>query len=261
MTLLGVEHALAFSSIPYPHSPLRTLDPRWKLGGLVVALLSVSLLRTLPVAATALILSLLLAWTARIPRRWYLLRLATVGFFLAFFLVPLPFLVDGSGQAWSWGPLRVSFDGLTLALFIAAKAGTILTLVLVLLTSAPLEETLDAAHALRMPGLFVQLAVLTYRYIFVLSSELARLRVALRVRGYRNRADRHSYRTVGHVAGTLLVRGYERAERVGQAMRSRGFTGRFHSLAEFHTNARDVASFLLVAVTVMGLLAWDVWGR
>ena len=102
-----------------------------------------------------------------------------------------------------------------------------------MLATAPLEVTLKAAHALRVPGLLVQLALLSYRYLFVLGDELARLRVALRVRGYRHRANWHSYRTVGHVAGTLLVRGYERAERVGQAMRCRGFDGRFRSLTEF----------------------------
>src|SRR5437868_4244073 len=82
--------------------------------------------------------------------------------------------------------------------------------------------------------------VLTYRYTFLLAEELGRLRIALRVRGYRNRANLHSYRTIGHVAGTLLVRSHERAERVGQAMRCRGFDGRFRSLTAFRTRWPDV---------------------
>jgi cobalt/nickel transport system permease protein len=121
-----------------------------------------------------------------------------------------------------------------LALRLLAKAAAILTLMLVLLATAPLEATFKAAHALRVPGLLVQLAMLTMRYTFLFGTELTRMRVALRVRGYRSRVARHSYRTIGHVAGTLLVRGYERAERVGQAMRCRGFDGRFRSLTEFH---------------------------
>jgi len=103
--------------------------------------------------------------------------------------------------------------------------------------------------------------MLTYRYIFVLATELARLRIALRVRGYRNRASRHSYRTVGHVGGTLLVRGYERAERVGQAMRCRGFDGRFRSLAEFRTTTADLSFFLVLVGAVAGLLLWEVLQR
>jgi len=112
-----------------------------------------------------------------------------------------------------------------------------------------------------VPGLLVQLALLSYRYLFVLAEELSRLRVALRVRAFRSRVSAHSYRTIGHVAGALLVRGYERAERVGQAMRCRGFAGRFHSLAEFRTTATDVAAFALVVGCAAALLAWDVLWR
>jgi cobalt/nickel transport system permease protein len=252
---------ISFDPLPCPDSPLRRLDPRWKLAALLLLAVLVAAVRGLAPTGAALLGALAFAAVARLPWRWYLGRLAAVGLFVGLFTLPLPFLLAGPGPTWTLGPISVSWFGLRTALFVAGKALTILTLMLVLLASAPLEDTLKAAHALRVPGLLVQLAVLTYRYIFVLEGELARLRVALRVRGYRNRADRHSYRTIGHVAGALLVRGYERAERVGQAMRCRGFTGRFHSLTRFHTTAADVAVFLLLVGGGVGLLAWDVLGR
>ena len=87
------------------------------------------------------------------------------------------------------------------------------------------------------------------------------MRIALRVRGYRNRAIAHSYRTIGHVAGTLLVRGHERAERVGQAMRCRGFDGRFRSLTAFHTTLRDVVCCLIVVSGAVGVAALDWFSR
>jgi cobalt/nickel transport system permease protein len=251
---------ISFEPFPCPASPLRRLDPRWKLAALLLAAVLVAAVRTLAPTAAALLGALALAALARLPWRWYLGRVAAVGLFVALFALPLPFLLGGDGPTWTLGPVTVSWYGLSMALFVAAKALTVLTLMLVLLASAPLEDTLKAAHALRVPGLVVQLAVLTYRYIFVLEGELARLRVALRVRGYRNRADRHSYRTVGHVAGALLVRGYERAERVGQAMRCRGFAGRFHSLTRFRTTPADVAAFALLVGSAGALLAWDRLG-
>jgi cobalt/nickel transport system permease protein len=78
------------------------------------------------------------------------------------------------------------------------------------------------------------------------------------VRGFRNRPSLRSYRTVGHVAGTLLVRSSEQAERVAQAMRCRGFDGRFRSLTEFRTTAADGILFLLVVVVAGGLVFWDM---
>jgi cobalt/nickel transport system permease protein len=252
---------LAFDHLPCPDSPLRQLDPRWKLAALLPAAMVVALLRTLPATALALVGALALAALGRLPLRWYVTRLGAVALFLAFFTLPLPFLLDDGGPAWKLGLVRASWYGLRISLLLATKATALLTLMLVLLVTAPLERTLKAAHALHVPGLFVQLAVLTYRYLFVLADELARLRVALRVRGYRNRANRHSYRTVGHVAGTLLVRSYERAERVGQAMRCRGFDGRFRSLTVFWTTPADVLAWVLILGYAAGLLLWDLAQR
>src|SRR5205807_3520409 len=99
----------------------------------------------------------------------------------------------------------------------------------------PFSRTMQAAESLGLPRLLARLALMSYRYVFVLADEFARLRTALRVRGFSNRANLHSYRTVGRVTGTLLVRGSARAERVAHAMRCRGFDGRFRALHDFQT--------------------------
>ncbi len=236
---------------PVADSPLRRFDPRWKLAALALAALVAALLRTLPAAAVALASALLLAWLGRVSRRWLLARLGALAGALVLFALPLPLLVRGD-PAWAWGPVQFSLEGARLGLLVALKALTVGVLVLVLLATAPLDATLKAAHALRVPGLLVQLAMLSYRYLFVLADELLRLRIALRVRGYRNRANWHSYRTIGHVAGTLLVRGYERGERVGQAMRCRGFDGQFRSLTAFRTRWADVLAFGTIVLAIAG---------
>jgi cobalt/nickel transport system permease protein len=252
---------LAFTPPPCPDSPLRRLDPRWKLAALALAALVAAVLRALGPALAALAGSLLLAAVARLPLRWYLERLGALALFLMVFAGPLPFLVRGEGAVWQWGPLSVSERGTLVGLLLCTKAVTLVTLVMVVLATAPLDATLKAAHALRVPGLLIHLGLLSYRYLFVLADELARLRIALRVRGYRNRAGWHSYRTLGHLAGAVLVRGQERAERVAQAMRCRGFDGRFRSLTAFHTTGTDVLVFVVVVIGAALLGWWDVAPR
>jgi cobalt/nickel transport system permease protein len=58
------------------------------------------------------------------------------------------------------------------------------------------------------------------------------------------------------------VRSHERAERVSQAMRCRGFDGRYRSLREVRTRGADVLIFA-IGLVVMGLLplAIDLWLR
>lgn len=248
---------LAFSTPPRTDSPLSRLDPRWKLAAFTLVALAATLLCTLPATLLAFAGALLLVILARLPPRWVLSRLGGLALALAVFLVPLPFLLDRDGPAWDWGIVRLSLRGATAAGLIAAKALTVVTLMLVLLATAPLDATLKAARSLHVPGVLVQLALMSYRYLFLLADELSRLRIALRVRGYRNRPTRHSYRTVGHVAGTLLVRGYERAERVGHAMRCRGFDGEFRTLTSFHTTSADVVAFLILLAAAAGVCWLD----
>ena len=49
----------------------------------------------------------------------------------------------------------------------------------------------------------------------------------------------------------------QRGERVGQAMRCRGFDGRFRSLAEFRTRPADCLFFFLMAGGAAALLLVD----
>jgi cobalt/nickel transport system permease protein len=236
-------------------SVFHRMDARWKLAAFIFGSIAVVTLQNTWAAGTAFLGSLVLLLASRLPWRWFLGRLSGVGLFLTFFLVLLPLTMPGPGP--QIGPVTFSWHGLQVAGLICLKALTLVAIVLFLFATEPFEMTLKAAHALRAPSLFVHLLMLTYRYIFLFGDELQKLRIALRLRGYRNRASRHCYRTIGNVTGTLLVRSYERAERVGQAMRCRGFDGQFRSLHQFRTRTADVVK-LVVVLFLLGGLPWMV---
>ncbi len=210
---------LAFDIPTLPDSPLTRMDPRWKLAALLPAALMLALVQAVPAAALALVLMLVLAECGRLPWGWLSRRLAWMAFLLLLFVVWLPFLPDPRSETMPFLGLRFSVRGLERVGVVLLKTLAVVTAMLIVLATAPLYDTLKAAQALRVPGLLVHILLLTMRYVFLLGEEFTRLRTALRVRAYKNRADLHSWRTVGHVAGTLLVRGSERAERVGHAMR------------------------------------------
>lgn len=234
---------IRFAVPPLIDSSLARLDPRWRFAALVAITVGVASVRTWQAALLCLGFAGLLAVLARMDWRWYAGRLGLVVGLLALFVLPLPLL---------------SRESYIFTLMIAAKVMALFTLSMVLLVTAPIETTLKAARALWFPGLLVHLLLLTYRYVFLLADELARLRVALRVRGFRNRADLHSYHTVAAATGTLLVRGYERAERVEAAMRCRGFDGEFRSLSNFRTRPVDVGALVLSLILVALILYLDI---
>ena len=156
--------------------------------------------------------------------------------------------------------IAISERGLLSGLTVFLRCLAIGCFALLLVGTAPLHRTFTAAQRLKIPGVLVILAQLAYRYAFLLYDELRRLRVVLWVRGFRTRISRHSYHTLGHVVGAVLVRGSDRAERVADAMRCRGFDGRFRSLSTPRTAPADLFVCTLIVGTAGALLAWDRLG-
>jgi cobalt/nickel transport system permease protein len=241
-------------------APLATIDPRWKLAALVPAALLLSILHTPGPAAAGLAGALLLVLAARVPVRWYVARVGTLLVFLGLFLLLLPLADNGDAEWWNIGPIQISPRGTILALVLLLKAVAMASVVLAAATTAPAETHLKALQSLRVPGVLVQLAALTVRYLAVLTDEFGRMRTALRVRGYRQQASLRSLRVVAHVCGMLLVSGHERAERVAHALRCRGFDGRFRTLTRFRTRPRDVWFFSMVLASAVALVVWDALG-
>jgi cobalt/nickel transport system permease protein len=239
-------------------APLARIDPRWKLAALVPAALLLSTLGTLATTVVALWGTLLIVRAARVPLHWYLTRLATLIVFLALFLIMLPFIDHGDAEPWQCGPVLLSPRGTVLAAVLLLKAVAIVSLLLAAITTAPAETHLKALRAMHVPGVLVHLTALTVRYLAVLLDEFGRIRIALRVRGYRQRATLSSLRVVANVSGMLLVRGNDRAERVAHALRCRGFDGEFRALTSFRTRPRDVLFFASILAASVGLVLWDV---
>ncbi|MCE9533564.1 MAG: cobalt ECF transporter T component CbiQ, partial [Planctomycetes bacterium] len=237
---LNVEHLSPRDSL------FARFDPRWKLAALLLSVVAVAVMRSPIILLAALVGSLTLAAIARLPGRWFRARIGLLLFALVPFLIILPLTVDRGGITYHLLGLRFSEVGFLAAGALLCRSIAIVTLMLILLGTAPLHHTLRAAQRLGCPGFLVMLTMLSYRYIFLLFDEFERIRIALRVRGFRNRTNAHSYRTIGQVTGTLLLRGLERAERVNHAMRCRGFDGHFRSLDEFRTRKWDVLMFLLI---------------
>ncbi len=103
-----------------------------------------------------------------------------------------------------------------------------------------------ALGRLGLPDRLVLLFVLTVRYADVMHEESARLRQAMKARGFQPRFSMRTLRTFGYLVGLLLIRGMARAERVLVAMKCRGFDGQFRTLIVLTPRWTDAAFAVLV---------------
>lgn len=205
---------------------LARIDPRMRL---VVALLFAVSLAVLsePLAlGFALFIAVLAVAAAGLAPEQAFRRLAGVEGFLIVLLVTLPFTVPGTPLFSDLG-LSASAEGLGRAVTLVLRVNAAVLASMALLGGLGGQRLAGAMTGIGLPPVLTSLMLLTLRYVATFGDEYGRLRVAMRVRGFKPGSNRHTWRSLGYLVGMLLVRSLERAERVRAAMLCRGYTGQF----------------------------------
>lgn len=239
-------------------SDLRGLDPRVRVVATLAFAVAVVALERMESAAWALGAAALVAALFRVQPAVAARRLVAAQASLALLLVTLPFSIPGEPLL-RVGPLEASRAGVLRAATIALEANAILVAALALLGTLDAGRLGHALYRLRAPAPLVHLLLFTVRYLGLIQAELGRLRSAMRARAFRPRGDLHTWRSLGLLAGVLLVRSAARAERVMEAMRCRGFTGRLVLLDDLRWRAADGVFAAVFGLGIAGLLAVDRW--
>ena len=244
----------------YAHqgSPLHRWEPRYKLIGLMALIFAFSFIRDLWLLPVMLAVTFALYALSKLPLSFLLARLRYPGFFLLIVAILLPFL-SGSTVLLRIGPLALRQEGCLDLLLIASKFVAILTTGLVLFGTAPFLDTIKAMRALGLPPVLADMTLLTYRYIYEIGGDLARMEIAMGLRGFRARhLGGRVLRGLASLAGSILVRSYERSERVYKAMVLRGYDQPTRSAAETPTLFSDLAGLFALLLTAAGFIAAEI---
>lgn len=241
-------------------SALHRRDPGLKILSALAFSLPAAMVQDLPASGACLALGALLAMLARLPLVPLLRRLCVVGLFVGFLWLFLPFSLPGKA-VFSLGPLTATREGIRLCLLLTGKSFGIVLALTALLATMPITALGQALQRLGLPDKFCLLLLFTWRYIAVIRQEYLRQHRCVRARGFKPRTSLHTYRTYAWLVGMLLVRSWDRAERVHQAMRCRGFSGRFHSIARFSRSRADWWLLISSLCAGAGLLALDIASR
>ncbi len=233
------------------------LDPRGKIvvAGLFAVLIAVS--KSYTATLTGLALALLCLGLARLPLKKVAARLLVVNSFIFFLWIVLPLTYPGE-VVWRLGPLAVTKPGLIFTGLITLKSNAIIIALIALVATVPIVTLGQAMHDLRLPDKLCHLLLFTYRYLYVFEQEFRRLVLAMKIRGFQPRTNLHTYRSYAYLAAMLLVRSYDRADRVFQAMLCRGFHGAFYSLRTFSWQRRDWV-FVAASLPALALLLYLNW--
>lgn len=151
-----------------------------------------------------------------------------IGIFNPIFDNSTMYVLDGIRLSGGW----ISFFSIMIKFVLAVLAA------LTVIATTGMDRIADALRLLRVPRVFVLQLLLTYRYISVLMEEVARI-----IRAYSMRAPSHSgvqKGVWGSLAGNLLLRTFDRAHSVYQAMVQRGFNGEYNTGYDRRVTIQDM---------------------
>ncbi len=245
---------------PVAHDTLSWIgrtDPRARLVSAVAFSVVVAMADRFVVLGSALAVMLCATALSGVSLRVVIGRLLLLGGLLLPLILLLPLTTAGTSVL-TIGPICPTREGLLLGATVALKANAIMLALLSLLGSMDATTLGHTLSHLHVPDKLTHLLLLTVRYLDVLHGEMLRLWSAMKVRGFRPRMDGHTYRTYGYLIGMLLVRSFDRSQRVMAAMKCRGFRGKFHLLDHFAFSRRDLP-FCIASTVILFTLALLQW--
>ena len=255
-------HHAFIDKFAHLESPVHRLDPRTKIISFFFFVIAVVLTTDYLAFGLFFVLILSALIASKVPLG-YVFRHSLVVFPFAG-LVGLSLLFVKNGEvigSLPIGPflLSVSKEGVQLFLSVLLKSWLSVLAMLALVSTTRFPVLLKGFEWLKAPQLILMIISFMYRYIFLLTDEVMRMKAARDSRGQQNNLL-ENFRAAGCMIGALFIKSYERAEKAYLAMCARGFDGQIRTMHDFSAGRADVAFVLIFCSSVVAimLLGWLV---
>lgn len=199
---------------------LHSIDARLKLALLITAVAINIYFAQLWLSMSLFAAGTLLAIWSRIPPRLFFL----------FFIIPawstlvvvLGFTAGfGTTPIHSLGPITFYREGFSLGLAAAARVACDMSWMAAVFLTTPFSEILKALKWFRVPTVLLDAIAMGYRYMSLIMKEFTKMKISARTRGG-FQSYRLALQSTARLLAQVVLRAYDRATRIQEAMISRG---------------------------------------
>ena len=231
-------------------SQLHELSPQLKILSTLLIVISIAfskIINPFQIISHAVIVFLIIRFS-NIPLKTYLKRLTLDIPFILFALF-LPFLSSGNNDmVFTLFTFEIYRTGLLEMFAILFKATAGLSMGIILTATSTNIELIYGLQKLKVPPIIIAIMSFSIRYIDVFIDEFKRVKISMQSRGYIEKGIK-TLLPIAYASGAMLIRGYERGERVYLSMISRGFTG----VIELQDRDYKQSNYLL-ALTIFSII-------
>jgi cobalt/nickel transport system permease protein len=245
-------------------SPLHRLDARIKIICAVAAVFCIVLLSHWELALLFFATCIGLVLFSKASLKVYLKRLLFPLLIIVFVAITLPFTYGTTVIAVVPSlMLPIYNEGILFAILIFTRCLAAVAVLNLLILVTPITTVMDSLAWFHVPSAVIDTMMLMFRYITVLSEESTRMYRAQESRCGHSRSVSYLKKLAnyGSIAGALLMRAFDRAIKVGDAMASRGYTGTYtlFTYEKRRLPPRDLIAGLLIVSASIALVIVDVF--
>ena len=229
------------------------VDPRIKFVTAVGMIISILLSTAFIWPLTVLCVCVAMILGMRIPLKIVILRMIPPMTIVAVIVLLRSFLVSGNTLFeidLGFTIIKASREGLLEGLLIGSKVTGSVSVILLLSLTTPAYKIFLSLLWLKVPNLWVEIAMMMYRFIFALLEHTGNIISAQQTRlGYIN--TKKSLFSVGTLAGAVLLGAIDQSQRTTEAMMLRCYTGRFVTEPLGPLKKTDILLVLSIPVTAL----------
>jgi cobalt/nickel transport system permease protein len=260
MTLTHVD----FEEHSEGNSPVHRLDARIKIICATAAVFCIVVLSHWELALIFFATCIGLVLYSRASLKTYVKRLLFPLVIIAFVAVAPPFTYGTTVVAHVPGLMLPVFqEGILFAILLFTRCLAAVAVLNLLILITAITTVMDSLAWFHVPSVVIDTMTLMFRYISVLSEESTRMYRAQESRCGHSRSVSYIKKLAnyGSIAGALLMRAFDRAIKVGDAMASRGYTGTYmlFTYEKRRLPTLDLIVGLLIVSASIALVIVDVF--
>ena len=226
------------------------LDPRFKFILIILFAFTIALGEKLFMLGQGIIFAIILVITTGLDYKSIVKRLMVVNIFILFIWLFMPFTYPGE-EIFQFWYFTASREGILYALKITLRANTIMLFIITFLSTSSISAMLHALNYFYLPDKLIYLFFFVYRYLHVIKDEFDRLYNAMLIRGFKAKTNLHTYKSYAYLIAMLLIKSYERSQKVYEAMLCRGFKGKFYIIDDFEVNRYDIVFAFIFLIIII----------
>ncbi|MDR2966685.1 MAG: cobalt ECF transporter T component CbiQ [Methanobacteriaceae archaeon] len=174
----------------------------------------------------AFLIAIILLFLAKVPIKFYLKFISIPFGFSLITCVIMAFFFGSGTIIYETGILDIVIreDALVLAILTFSRTLACFSALGFLALTTPIAEVLNNLDKIKVPKVFIEIALLMYTVIFVFLEQVKIMTNAQQTRmGYNG--IKNSYRSLGLLVANLFLRSLDKSEQLQRTLDSRGYSG------------------------------------